>query len=147
MAGRRVLIIANEAVADVGALPEVVRRQVAEAEEVCVVASILTTRLQWWVSDIDAAAVEADDRMNAIVGSIGDAGPAIRGRVGDDPLQAVADALEQFPADALVLGVHPPDVANWQERRLTEDVCARFGLPVTEILVDRGGRVAAVSAD
>jgi len=27
------------------------------------------------------------------------------------------------------------------------DLHARFGLPVTEILLDRGGRVAAVSAE
>jgi hypothetical protein len=71
MAVRRVLIIANETVADVAAIPEVVRK-IAEAEEVC--------------------------------------------------------------------------VTNWQER-LTMDLHARFGLPVTEILLDRGGRVAAVSAE
>jgi hypothetical protein len=35
MAVRRVLIIANETVADVAAIPEVVRK-IAEAEEVCV---------------------------------------------------------------------------------------------------------------
>jgi hypothetical protein len=33
------------------------------------------------------------------------------------------------------------------EPRLTEDVRARFALPVTEILLDRRGRVAAVSAE
>jgi hypothetical protein len=72
MAVRRVLIIANETVADVAAIPEVVRK-IAEAEEVC--------------------------------------------------------------------------VTNWQERQLTMDLHARFGLPVTEILLDRGGRVAAVGAE
>jgi hypothetical protein len=30
---------------------------------------------------------------------------------------------------------------------LTKEVCARLGLPVTEIVVDRGGRMAAVSAE
>jgi hypothetical protein len=33
------------------------------------------------------------------------------------------------------------------ERRLTEDVRARFGLPVTEIPLDRRGRAAALSAE
>ncbi len=148
MAPKRVLIIANEAVADRPAgVPEVVRKQVLEAEEVRVVAPMLTSRLQSWVSDIDAAAGKADERMNAIVGSIGASGqPAARGQVGDeDPLQAVADALAQFAADALILAVHAPDVANWRERRFSEKVRARFRLPVTEMLLDGEGRVVSVS--
>jgi hypothetical protein len=60
-----------------------VYRKVLEAEEVRVVAPMLTSRLQSWVSDIDAAAGEADERMNAIVGSIGAACPASRS--GTDP--------------------------------------------------------------
>jgi hypothetical protein len=149
MAAKRVLIIANEAVADRPAgVPEVVRKQVLEAEEVRVVAPMLTGRLQSWVSDIDAAASKADDRMHAIVGSIGASGQAAtRGHVGDeDPLQAVADALADFPADALILAVHTPDAANWRERRFAEKVRERFDLPVTEMLLDRDGRVVSVTA-
>ena len=109
---------------------------------------MLTSRLQSWVSDIDAAAAEADERMNAIVGSIGASGqPATRGQLGDeDPIQAVADALAEFPADALILAVHAPDVANWRERRFTEKVHARFGVPITEMLLDGEGRVVSVTA-
>lgn len=150
MAAKRVLIIANEAVADRPAgVPEVVRRQVLEAEEVRVVAPMLTGRLQSWVSDIDGAASAADERMSAIVGSIGASGqPAARGHVGDeDPLQAVADALAVFPADALILAVHTPDIANWRERAFGAKVRERFGLPVTEMLLDRDGRVVSVSAE
>lgn len=149
MAAKRVLIIANEAVADRPAgVPEVVRKQVLEADEVRVVAPMLTTRLQSWVSDIDGAACAADGRMQAIVGSIGASGqPATVGQVGDeDPLQAVADALAVFPADALILAVHAPDVANWRERRFTDKVRARFDLPVTEMLLDADGRVVSVTA-
>jgi hypothetical protein len=150
MSPKRVLIIANEAVADRPAgVPEVVRRQVLEADEVRVVAPMLTSRLQSWVSDIDAAAAEADERMNAITSSIGESGqPAAHGRVGDeDPLQAVADALADFPADALILALHAPDIANWRERRFGEKVRARFDLPVTEMLLDREGRVVSVTAE
>jgi hypothetical protein len=149
MAAKRVLIIANEAVADRPAgVPEVVRRQVDEADEVRVVAPALTGRLQSWVSDIDGAALEADERMRAILGDIPSSGKDVRGQVGDeDPLQAVADALALFPADALILGVHPPDVANWRERRFSEKVRERFELPVTEMLLDREGRVISVTSD
>ena len=148
MAAKRVLIIANEAVADRPAgVPEVVRRQVLEAEEVRVIAPTLTSRIRSWAGDIDADASKADERMHAIVGSIDASGqPATAGSVGDeDPLQAVADALATFPADALILAVHAPDAANWRERRLGERVRERFGIPVTEMTLDREGRVLSVT--
>jgi hypothetical protein len=148
MTAKRVLIIANQAVADRPAgVPETVRRQVLAAEQVRVVAPTLTTRLQSWTSDIDAAASSADERMRSIVESIRTAGQrASRGNVGDeDPLQAVADALAVFPAEALVLAVRTPERQNHRERRLGERARARFGLPVTEMLIDRDGRVVSVT--
>jgi hypothetical protein len=142
MTAKRVLIIANRAVADRPAgVPETVRRQVLAADQVRVVAPTLTTRLQSWTSDIDAAASSADERMRAIVESIQTAGQrASGGIVGDeDPLQAIADALAVFPADALILAVRTRDTQNRRERRLGERARARFGLPVTEMLIDRDG--------
>lgn len=148
MTAKRVLIIASEAVADrPGGVPEAVRRQVLEAEEVRVVAPTLTSRLQSWTSDIDAAASSADERVRAIVESIQTTGQrASKGSVGDeDPLQAIADALAVFPADALILAVHTPDTQNRRERQLGERVRARFNLPVTEMLIDGDGRVVSVT--
>jgi len=148
MAAKRVLIIANEAVADRPAgVPEVVRKQVLEAEEVRLIAPTLTSRIRSWASDIDAAASEADERMRAIVGSIDATGQhAVAGSVGDeDPLQAVADALATFPADALILAVHEPKAANRRERNLGERARERFGIRVTEMILDREGRVLSVT--
>ena len=146
MTARRVLIVAGKEVADRPAgVPEIVRRQVLEADEVRVIAPTLTTRLQSWTSDIDAAAGSAGERMNVIVESIQAAGQqASSGSVGDeDPLQAIADALAVFPADALILAVRTPP--NRLERRLGEKARARFGLPITEMLVDCDGRVVSVT--
>jgi hypothetical protein len=39
------------------------------------------------------------------------------------------------------------DVANWRERRFSEKVRARFDLPVTEMLLDREGRVISVTSE
>jgi hypothetical protein len=148
MTPKRILIIDSEAVADrPGGVPEALRRQVLAAEEVRVVGPTLTSRLQSWTSDIDAAASSADDRVRAIVESIQTTGQrASRGSVGDeDPLQAIADALAVFPADALILAVHTPAMQNRRERRLGERAGARFKLPVTEMLIDDEGRVVAVT--
>jgi hypothetical protein len=148
MAAKRVLIITNEFVANPAGVPDAVADQVREAEAVCVVAPALTSRLHSWVSDIDAEYKEADDRMRMLVGDLSSAGPAVSGRVGDeDPLLAVADALVEFPADALILGVHASDDANWRERRFGKKVRERFGLPVTEVMLDRDGQVLSVTTE
>jgi hypothetical protein len=148
MAAKRVLIITNEVVANPAGVPEVVAKQVREADAVCVVAPALSGRLHSWVSDIDAEYLEADDRMRMLVSGIETSGPDVSGRVGDeDPLQAVADALVEFPADALILGVHAVDDANWRERRFSKKVRERFGLPVTEVMLDRQGQVISVATE
>ncbi len=79
-----------------------------------------------------------------LVGGLASSGPAVSGQVGDeDPLQA----LVLFPADALIIGVHPTDEANWRERGFSAKVRERFGLPVTEVMLDHEGRVLSVTAE
>src|SRR5262245_9141200 len=148
MAAKRVLIITNEVVANPAGAPDVVADQVREAWAVYVVAPALTSRLHSWVSDIDAEYKEADEKMRMLVGDLTSAGPVVSGRVGDeDPLQAVADALVEFPADALILGVHASGDANWRERRFSKKVREHFGLPVTELMLDREGQVLSVTVE
>ena len=146
---RRVLIITNEVVANPTGVPDVVSEQVRRADAVRVVAPALTSRLHSWLSDVDAEYREADERMRMLVGGIdAPGGPAISGEVGDeDPFVALADALAEFPADALILGVHAVDDANWRERHFSKKVRERFGLPVTEVMLDREGQVLSVATE
>ena len=148
-AGRDQLALhAHRGAHDPAGVPDVVANQVRQADAVRVVAPVLTGRLQSWVSDVDAEYREADERMRMLVSGINASGPAVSGEVGDgDPLLAVADALVEFPADALILGVHASNDANWRERRFSQRVRARFGLPVTEVMLDRDGQVLSVSAE
>ena len=148
MVGKRLLIIANDLIGERPAeLPEDIRQQVREADEVCVVAPMLTSTLQSLVSDIDGAALKANERMRTIVDDLRASGQeATLGEIGDEnELHAVEDALADFPADALILAVHAPDVANWHEQGLGERLRARFDLPVTEILLDRDGHVLSAA--
>jgi len=151
MTAQRVLILANEMVSEraTRGVPKYVRDQVLGAEEVRVVTSMLTTRLESWASDTDAAASSASDRMRAIVSRIETAGQhTIQGTVGDeDPLQAIADALAPFPADALILATHTGEARHRRERRLREKARTRFDLPTTEMLIDGAGSVVSVRAD
>lgn len=54
---------------------------------------------------------------------------------GDDPLEAMTDALRRFPATRVLLAV-PPDDENYSlERRLLENERALTSIPVTQIVV------------
>ena len=109
-----ILVIANEIVddsLDIG------------GARVCVVAPALNSRLRHWLSDVDASLRNAEDRLAHSLVNLG----AARGWVGDaDPVQAVADALCFFAADAIaVVGD-----GHWLARDLPRRLRSRFQLPV-----------------
>ena len=57
---------------------------------------------------------------------------AIRGSV----LTVIADAVEEFRPDHILIALRTAEHANWQERRLIEHIEKRFGLPLTTYAVD-----------
>ena len=62
---------------------------------------------------------------------------AARGAVGDsNPVQAIEDALAEFPADEIVISTHPPERSNWLEKKTVERARERFDLPITHVVVD-----------
>jgi hypothetical protein len=44
---------------------------------------------------------------------------------------AFEDALQDFPADHILVGLRAPDRAGWQERGLLDQLLERFARPVT----------------
>ncbi len=105
--------------AAVESLPELPRR-------VHVVAPALTRPLDWLATAEDDARREAEVRALEIEWTLGD-GVDVGGEAGEaDPVQAVEDALRDFPAhEILVAGdAVDPDL---------EPALARFGLPVTRV--------------
>ena len=54
-------------------------------------------------------------------------------------MTVIADAVTEFEPDHILIALHVPDHANWQERKLIEHIEKRFGLPVTTFAVDLGG--------
>jgi hypothetical protein len=57
-------------------------------------------------------------------------------------MTVIADAVEDFEPDHILLALRSSEHANWQERRLGEHVKKRFGLPLTTYAIDPGGHVA-----
>ena len=102
------------------------------ADEILVVTPALPTRFEWLASATDKAREQADGRLQAVLGQIGDLGTEASGTVGaDDPVLAFEDALAAFQADHILVGLRAPEHADWQERGLLDELLHRFGIPVT----------------
>jgi hypothetical protein len=139
---QRLLFVADAAVAEVGELPPAARGLIDAAAEVYVLTPTLPGRLAWLADDIDRCRHVADVRLDTVLGhmhSIGAhaSGLARRGSV----MTVIADAVEDFKPDHILLALRSSEHANWQEHRLGEHVKKRFGLPLTTYAIDRGGHV------
>jgi nucleotide-binding universal stress UspA family protein len=141
---QRLLFVADAAVADVDELPPAVRAVIDAAVEVYVVTPTLPGRLAWLADDIDRYRHVADERLDTVLGHMHSIdvhadGAALRGSV----LTAIADAVAVFGPDHILLALHSPKHAYWQERRLIEHIEQRFGLPVTTYVVDPRGHTSS----
>lgn len=145
----RILVIANESV-DGRALRETIRSHSPSAggTEVLVVAPALSSRIRFWVSDVDPARRAAERRLRQSLRGLGGEGFAVRGSIGDsEPLQAIADWLRLFPADEIMLVTHPEDEAHWVEHDLAERARAAFpGVPIVHLLASSRRPKPAVAA-
>jgi len=129
----RVLVIANETV-DGTDLRETLRAH--RATEVLVVAPALSSRVRFWVSDVDPARARAAIRLARSLAGLGGNGIEVSGSIGDaEPLQAISDYLRVFDADEIVLVTHSEDEAHWVEHGLVERARGHFpDHPITHLV-------------
>jgi hypothetical protein len=134
---RRILVVANETVGGHTLRSMILERSLDVREEVLVVTPALNSPLRHWVSDEDDARAAAQERLDASLAKLADAGVVARGEVGDgDPLQAMEDALRTFGADEIIISTHPEGRSNWLERGIVEKARERFAVPITHVVVD-----------
>jgi hypothetical protein len=134
MDGGRILVVANETLAGRRLLDELAERRPAE---ILVVAPALNSRLRHLFADVDDARAAAEERLLASIEALRGRRLEARGAVGDaDPVQAIADALAEFPADEVLISTHPPARSNWLERGVVERARERFEIPVSHIVID-----------
>jgi hypothetical protein len=134
---RRILVIANETVAGHTLRSMILERSLDVREEVLVVTPALNSPLRHWVSDEDGARAAAQERLDASLAKLAEAGVQARGEVGDgDPLQAMEDALRTFGADEIIISTHPEGRSNWLERGVDTKARERFAVPITHVVVD-----------
>jgi nucleotide-binding universal stress UspA family protein len=139
----RLLFIADAAVADMVDLPTAVRAVIAAATDVYVVTPTLPGRLAWLADDVDGFRHVADERLDTVLDHMHTLGAHATGVAGrGSVLTVIADAVEEFRPDHMLIALRSPEHANWQERSLIAHVEARFGLPLTTYAVDPQGHTS-----
>jgi len=134
---RRILVIANETVGGDELLALLGVKAEGVDEEMLLVCPALNSRVRTWTSDEDPARADAQERLDASLSRLASAGVSARGEIGDgDPLQALEDALREFPADEIVVSTHPPGRSHWLEQGVVEQARLRYDVPVTHVVVD-----------
>lgn len=137
---RRLLFVADAAVADVHDLPPEARALLTAAAEVYVVTPTLPGRLAWLADDVDRFRHLADERLDAVLGHMRSVGAHASGAHNrGSVLTVIADAVADFRPDHMLLALRSSEHANWQERGLEERLQKRFRLPLVSYAVDSRG--------
>jgi hypothetical protein len=134
---RRILVVANETVGGTELRDLLGRKAEGVNEDVLLVCPALNSKLRTWTSDEDGARAAAQKRLGTSLARLAELGVHARGEIGDgDPLQALDDALREFPADEIVVSTHPPGRSHWLEQGVVENARMRYDVPVTHVVVD-----------
>ncbi len=105
--------------------------------EVLVVAPALMSKARFLLADPDGGIARAEEVQEETVARLDDAGIDAAGDTGEaDPLLAIQDALQTFPADEIVLFTHTRGRLNWLETGVVEEARQRFDRPVSHIVVE-----------
>ncbi len=130
-----ILVVANRTCPCPDVLDAVCRRAKANDGDIVIVAPALNSRLRHYVSDIDGAVAEAEERLAVAIGGLAERGVEATGEVGDaDPLQAIEDAFRRFTPVEIVVSTYPPERSNWLERNVVDRARERYDVTVTHIV-------------
>ncbi len=127
----KLLVLTPEPVDD-ALLRSAVGRELETAEVLVVSPATNQSKLAFWVSDPDAAIAEAEAAQEETVERLEAAGVDAAGTVGEsEPALALQDALATFPADRIIIALHPEGKRDYREDATLADVEQRYGIPVS----------------
>jgi hypothetical protein len=133
------LVVATVPV-DGDVLRDRVQEHAGEDAEVRIVAPASDlSPLQWLATDEDEAREEAAEIAEEAERAVQREAGVVETEVGDaDPVQAIEDALRQFPAEEVLVVTRPGDKAGWLEEDAAAEASERFGIPVTHLVLNGG---------
>jgi hypothetical protein len=137
--GRRVLVIANDAVGGDRLVEEITRRigDPHDAEVRIVSPPLVDRAIDLLAGEVDEDIEEARRRLRVSVEALQMKGIEASGDVGDaDPVLAIKDALALFPADEVIIIAHPPEHASWLERNVLDRARSELSIPITYVQVE-----------
>jgi hypothetical protein len=128
----KLLVITSESITG-DHLRDAIGSDATDDAEVLVIAPALhKSALRFWLSDADAAIARAQTVQQDSVEQLDGEGITATGDTGEsEPLAAIADTLQGFPADRIALFIHPAADQSYREQITAAQIEARFGLPVT----------------
>jgi hypothetical protein len=133
---KKIIAVVTEPISG-DALKSAVGKDTAEDAEVLVVAPALNSKFKFWTSDPDEAIARAEQVEEETVERMDEEGIDAAGDTGEsDPLLAIQDALQTYPADEIVLCTHSSGKHNWQEEGVVDEARKRFDKPVIHLVVD-----------
>jgi hypothetical protein len=134
----KLLVIASEAIT-ADQLRDAIGSDATDDAEVLVIAPALhRSALRFWLSDADQAIAQAQAVQRDSVDQLESEGVAATGDTGEsEPLAAIADSLQGFPADRIALFIHPAADQAYRENITAAEITERFGLPVTVTEIER----------
>jgi GABA permease len=137
--GRRVLVVVDDACT----APELCASVRSFADGAPIEALVIapahgTTATQWYV-DEDAARADATHRLRTCVGCLARDGICVSGELSDpDPIQAIRDALHDFPADEILLVTAPQRPSRWLHQNVIDRARGTFPQPITHVVMPTG---------
>jgi hypothetical protein len=131
----RILAVVSEPISG-DALRSAVGADPSDAE-VLVVAPALTGKLRWVLADPDRAIGRAEAVQEETVERLDEEGIDAAGDTGEsDPLLAVQDALQTFPADQVVFFTHQEGRRNWLEDGVVDQARERFDVRIEHMVLN-----------
>jgi hypothetical protein len=128
----KLLVITSEPVTAAHLRDAIGSEETEDAEVLVIAPALHKSALRFWLSDADEAIARAQEVQQQSVDRLSDAGVTAAGDTGEsDPMAAIADSLEGFPAERVLLFMHPESEQSYREGITAAEITERFGLPVT----------------
>ena len=130
----RLLVLAEGGGAAAAIREQLAREAAGRQSEAFVIAPAVSSRLDWLTGDqavYDKAAAELESTLSALEA----VGIEAHGRVGAaDPIQAAADGLREYPADAIIVVTETGATPTWLTDGMLETLQARADVPVSHVV-------------
>lgn len=117
------------------ALPSAVDPE--DAEVMVVAPALQGNPVKFWFSDVDDAIAQAEKVRRESIEELDAAGIKATGDTGEsDPMLAIQDALNTFPADRILVFTHGENGQDYREDVEDSEIQERFGIPVDHATVN-----------